>query len=182
MLVVLGVGGSVRLRVAATAVAMLDPWRLLVLLMAFVLGAGGIRSGRPSMRYGYLNSMRSGWWCCIPFGLFRVGGFRSQDGGALLLLLHRCGRRRWSFIEFMCVDLSFGVLSLAAHPWVGASSSVGNKSSLSVFGALCFLPPAAAEGFRAAGDGGGEEEQEIPHVDLVVISYCCRRLFVSFGM
>jgi len=58
----------------------------------------------------------------------------------------------------MCVDLSFGVLSHAAHPRVGASSSVGKKSSLFVFGAPCFLPPAAAEGFGAAGDGDGEEE------------------------
>ena len=93
----------------------------------------------------------------LGFCFFRVGGLRSQDGGALLLL-HWCGRRRWFFIDFMCVDLSFNVLSLAVHPRFGASSSVGKKSSLSVFGAPRFLPPAAAEGFGAAGDDGGEEQ------------------------
>ena len=52
---------------------------------------------------------------------------------------------------------------------------------------LCFLhsllhaSEVAAEGFGAAGDDGGEEEHEIPHVDLVVISYVCKGLFVSLG-
>ena len=163
MLVVLGVGGSIRLRVAATAVAMFDPWRLLFLLMAFVLGAGVIRSDRPSVRYVYLNSMCSGWWCCIPGGFcfFRVGGFRSQDGGALLLL-HRCGRRRWSFIELRCIDPSFGALSLAALPWVGASSSVGKESSLAFFFALCFRPPRRRRKIGAAGDEAEKKNREFP--------------------
>ena len=52
---------------------------------------------------------------------------------------------------------------------------------------LCFLrsllhaSEVAAEGFGAAGDDGGEEQHEIPHVDLVVISYVCKGLFVSLG-
>ena len=59
-----GVDGSVRLWAAA---AMFDPWRLLFFPMAFVVGADVVRSEGPSMRYVYLNLMRSGWWCCIPF-------------------------------------------------------------------------------------------------------------------
>ena len=45
---------------------MFDPWRLLLLLMVLVVVAGDVRYDSPSVRYVYLNSMRSGW-CCIPF-------------------------------------------------------------------------------------------------------------------
>ena len=37
----------------------------------------------------------------------------------------------------------------------------------------------AAEGLGAAGDDG--EEQEIHYVDLVIISYICRGVFISLG-
>ncbi|RLN43146.1 hypothetical protein C2845_PM01G10770 [Panicum miliaceum] len=46
---------------------MFDPWRLLFLPMVFAVGAGAVRSESPSVRYVYLNLMRSGWWCGIPF-------------------------------------------------------------------------------------------------------------------
>ena len=84
------------------------------------------------------------------------------------------------FIEFMCVDPSFGVLSLATHPWVGASSSIVKKSSLCFLRSLFHASNMAAEGLGAAGDDG-EEEQEIHYVDLVIISYICRGVFISLG-
>ncbi|KAG2595001.1 hypothetical protein PVAP13_5KG040001 [Panicum virgatum] len=46
---------------------MFDPWRLLLLLMVLAVVAGDVRYDSPSVRYVYLNSMCSGWWCCIPF-------------------------------------------------------------------------------------------------------------------
>ena len=97
----------------------------------------------------------------LGFCFFRVGGLRSQDGGALLLL-HRCGRRRWSFIELRCVDPSFGALSLAALPWVGASSSVGKESSLAFFCALCFRPPRRRRKIGAAGDEAEKKNRGFP--------------------
>ncbi|KAG2611623.1 hypothetical protein PVAP13_4KG210005 [Panicum virgatum] len=123
---------------------MFDPWRLLFFPMAFVVGADVIQSEGPSMRYVYLNLMRSGWWCCIPFWVLLlprrwilVSRRRSSSSSSSLvwtssMVFHRLHVCRPEFQR---------AVSCGASKVWGLLIGWEEVFSLSVFCALCFMSP-----------------------------------------
>lgn len=137
----LGAVESVRLRAAAAA-AMLAPWRLLFLPMISGDGAGAVRSEGPSVRYVYLNLMRLGWWCCIPFWVLllprrwiSVSRRRSSSSSSPV---------RTSPMDFQRLHVRRSWIRRAVYCGISKGWGlfmVATESFLSVFCALFFMPP-----------------------------------------
>ena len=137
---------------------MFDPWRLLLLLMVLAVVAGDVRYDSPSVRYVYLNSMCSGWWCCIPFW-----GFASSVSVDFDLST----AERFFFLTG--VDVADGLSSsscasirASAHCLLGHFHVLGpphrlGRSLLSLSSALSALGLRGGGGrMGAVGDGSGE--------------------------
>ncbi|KAG2650087.1 hypothetical protein PVAP13_1NG190500 [Panicum virgatum] len=136
---------------------MLAPWWLLFLLMDSAAGAGGAWPEGPSVRQRSSSSSSPVRRSPMDFQWLHVR--RSWIRRTV-----SCGISKgwglfigWEGVLFLCF------LCLVLH---GANAAV--------------VADAAAGGLGASGDGG-EDEQESPAVDLVVISFISRGLFVILG-